>query len=331
MTNPRIAIVLVISAVLALALLLHDRTDIQNRTATAPQILEQKEPGVAVAPERGKPAVQSAEKLDRLSEKRLAVKDLLHHRDELWGDFERAPDLLPFVQQLMPAAAGNDAESQYLIASALHYCQNIESTLPKEGSDDLRTSTSLTERQRDLAKRCDQLTDAQKRSHWSADQWMQKAAANGSGRALFDFATETDSSRPVSERVADFHRALETSDPDLVPLILQEAKSLGVQSASFGQDPQTENALISLLRCQLGSDCSNAGIYHQFLCATEDCRHADSVERAIELSINPQQYQSLQDRTQQLAQELLSGAPNWPEVSAIEEDIRASQQRDSMK
>ena len=77
-----------------------------------------------------------------------------------------------------------------------------------------------------------------------------------------------------------------------------------------------------LAECKLGYDCSPSGPVYQTLCNQwHDCSRSEDVADYYRRTLNPHQYQELDDLAGRVGAGLQSQTDNWPEAQLLEQQL----------
>lgn len=241
---------------------------------------------------------------------------------ELW----QSNDWTDFVRENLPLAQAGEAEAQVQIGIVLHFCnesakESAAESAAKANGKAVDADSAATARF--FAQRCSGLDQLPRDELGTARQWLQLAARQGNGLALFQLAADTDGGDSLDQRLTDLHGALASSDPSMINLLVLSASARpGADASAAGLDPAAEWAAEALTKCAVGYDCSASGpIYDALPCRRKGCLHADGVERYYELSLSRQQFAEAQAYSQRLAANLGSGRYDWPEAQILEKQL----------
>ena len=275
-------------------------------SAPRPQMKQQ------ALPEPPRPAAPVA------SPPRADVVRRLRLQRELW----RGNDWLGFMRENLPLAQAGDAEAQLQIGTALQWCKEVAKNSATQSGDGAAQANDAAVA-RFFAQRCGALEQLPQDQLGTARQWFQLAAGQGNGMALLQLAADAGSDEPRDQRVADLHRAIASSDPSVISLLVSSAAAgQGADTAPAELDQNTQFAVEALTICAMGYDCSASGpIYDTLLCRRKGCLHADGVQRYYELSLSLQQFAVAQAYSQRLAANLGSGRYDWPEAQALQKQL----------
>jgi hypothetical protein len=269
-----------------------------------------------------------------------AMVDKLRERREL-QQRKNTEDEAALARSLLPAAQAGDTEAQMMLAWILTDCMFLDHRYRsgKTERDYLLMGETGPGRQDYLMKQliaCDALRAMPGDKLGTREEWLRRAAEGGDGRALMQRASEAEG-MSIDARIADFHRAIASADPDVLRAIaglyfIPSPPSADADAAQEARDAANLGRVaMDLADCSLGQDCSAQALAAD--CKNEfssfDCSYADSVSDYYQRHLSAADFAQANALAKRLTDDFVSGSYDWPEAKAYEEGLRKPRKRRS--
>jgi hypothetical protein len=211
----------------------------------------------------------------------------------LAAQFNQAPNLLAFVNGLLPAARRGDAQAQYFVYKSINFCAGAYAAYFEDGppaaggphrtlEEALRLASAqsppvpwLAQEMRSVHARCHALVNTQAAAVGDPSQWLRRAAHAGHPLAQAAYAQaeihriELASTTPVDGDKARIQNllanALRSKQPDVLWAIGEHQGFL----TPDGEQAALDQWAWKLLACQRGLDCTGAAPWYRSVCLAD--------------------------------------------------------------